>query len=91
MGLKRPGRRSNLQLLITGFWACAMTLVLLGGHIIAAYLMFTSFQGNVGIKILTEMTGLDAWMFWVWMFAAIVLDGWIFYNIRKDRKKALER
>ncbi len=91
MGLKRPGTRSSFQLLITSFWACAMLITLLGGHAVAGYLIIASFQGNDGIKTLTGLSGLNAWIFWVWMLAGIVLDGWIFYNIRKDRRKALER
>jgi len=91
MRLKRPGTRSTFQLLVTSFWAGAMLLILLGGHIIAGYLILASFEGNKGMKILTDLSGLHAWTFWAWMLAAIGLDGWIFYNIREDRKKALER
>jgi len=91
MALKRPGSRSNVQLLITAFWAGAMLLILLGGHIIAGYLVLASFQDGDGIKSVTEFTGLHEWLVWVWILAAIGVDGWIFYNIRKDRKKVLER
>jgi len=91
MALKPPGSRSNIQLLITGFWASAMLLILLGGHIIAGYLILASFLDGDGMKNVTKFTGLHDWMIWVWILAGIGLDGWIFHNIRKDRKKALER
>jgi len=91
MGLKQPGTRSNIQLLITGFWACAMIAILLGGHAIAGYLILAFLQGNAGMQTLTGLSGLHAWVFWIWMLAGMGLDGWIFYNIRRDRKKALER
>jgi len=91
MALKPPGSRSNVQLLITGFWASAMLLVLLGGHIIAGYLILASFQAGEGMKTVTEFTGLNEWMIWIWMLAGVGVDGWIVYNIREDRRKALER
>jgi len=50
MALKQPGSRSNVQLLITGFWASAMLVVLLGGHIIAGYLILASLQDGEGMK-----------------------------------------
>ena len=91
MALKQPGSRSNIQLLITGFWAGGMLLILLGGHIIAAYLILASFFDWEGMKKVTEFTGLHGWLIWIWILAGIGLDGWIIYNIREDRRKALER
>jgi len=91
MALKRPGSRSNVQLLITAFWAGTMLLILLGGHIIAGYLILASFQDGECMKKVTEFTGLYEWLIWVWILAGVGLDGWIFHNIREDRKKALER
>lgn len=91
MALKQPGSRSNIQLLITAFWAGAMLLILLGGHIIAGYLILASFFDGEGMKQVIEFTGLQEWLIWIWMLAGIGLDGWIFHNIRKDRKKALKR
>jgi len=91
MALKPPGSRSNIQLLITGFWAGAMLLILLGGHVIAGYLILASFFAGGDMNNVTEFTGLREWMIWIWILAGIGLDGWIFHNIRKDRKKVLER
>jgi len=91
MALKTPGSRSNIQLLVTGFWAGAMLLILLGGHIIAGYLILASLLDWNGMKNVTEFTGLHEWLIWVWILAAVGVDGWIFYNIREDRRKALER
>ncbi|MFQ5582591.1 MAG: hypothetical protein ACE5F3_08220 [Mariprofundaceae bacterium] len=87
MALRRPGSTSRIDLLTTGFWAILMLVVIIGGHVILAYLMI----GSGGMEKVVEFTGLPAWLMWVMLLGAIGLDGWIAYTIRKERKKILER
>jgi len=91
MAFKPPGSRSNISLLVTTFWAGLLLLILIGGHIIAGYLILAAFLDKEGMKAVTEFTGLSGWIIWLWMLAAFGLDGWIAYNIRQNRRKALER
>lgn len=91
MALKPPGTRSNLQLVVTLAWTGVMLVGLIGGHVIIGWLILSAVFGGSGMKGVLALTHLPAWGVWLWILAAIALDGWIAWHIRQDRKKALER
>jgi hypothetical protein len=89
--LKRPGSRSNLTLLISATGTIFLLAVLLGGHIILAYLILANFTDAEGMKAVEAFTGLPPIVIWLWVIAGLGIDAWIAHNIRKERKKALQR
>ncbi len=91
MALKPPGSRSNLQLLLTLVWTGAMLTILIGGHVVIGYLLLSAMTDGGGMKAVQALTQLPAWTIWLWMVAAVALDGWIVWHARKQRRKDLER
>jgi len=91
MALKRPGTTSNATFLVTAFWALAMIVVLVAGHLFLAFLLYANFTGSEGMAEIAKFTGLPTWSLWLSIVAAIALDGWILFHDRKTKKKAMKR
>jgi hypothetical protein len=91
MGLKRAGSTSNVTFFITAFWALLMIAVLVSGHLVLGFLAYAKITGSGGIDEIAKFTDMPTWTLWLSIVAALVLDGWIVFHDRKDRKKALKR
>ena len=91
MAIKQPGTTSSTALLITLSWSLVMVVILIGGHLVLAFLAYSKFTGGKGIEEVAEFTSLPIWALWLSVIAALALDGWILYHQRKDRLKALKR
>ncbi len=91
MAIKQPGTTSSTQLITTLFWSLLMVIILIGGHLVLAFLIYSNFTGGKGIEEVAAFTSLPTWSLWLSIVAALALDGWILYHQRKDRKEALSR
>jgi hypothetical protein len=91
MAIKQPGTTSHIALLITLSWSLVMVLILIGGHLVLAFLAYSKITGGKGIEEVAAFTSLPTWTLWLSIVAALALDGWILYHQRKDRQKALKR
>ncbi len=91
MALKRPGTTSNVSFLTTAFWALAMIVVLVAGHLVLAFLLYATITNNGGMADIAKFTGMPTWALWLSIVAAIALDGWILFHDRKAKKKAMQR
>jgi hypothetical protein len=91
MAIKQPGTTSSTALLITLSWSLVMMVILIGGHLMAAFQAYSYFTGGKGIEEVAEFTELPTWALWLSIVAALAMDGWILYHQRKDRQKALKR
>jgi len=92
MGLRPPGTRSNVTLLITGFWTVLSLMVLIGGHLALALLVYLKFfQEGSGMEHLAKFTGLDPLIIWGSIAAALALDVWIAISTKRDREKKIRR
>lgn len=91
MALKRPGSQSNLLFAIGMFWAGVMIAVLVAGHLVLAFLIYSSMTGGKGMEEVAKFTSLPTWSLWASIFAALALDAWIAYNHYKERREILRR
>lgn len=91
MGVRTPGSRSNLTLLSSAGLAIIALAILIGGHVILIYLIYSSMFGHGSMKNIMTSSGMPGWLLWLVVLGAIAMDAWIFYSIRRDRKKANER
>jgi len=91
MAIKQPGTASRTAFLTTMFWSLIMVVVLIGGHLVLAFLLYSDVTGGKGMEEVAEFTSLPTWSLWLSVVAAVALDGWILYHQRKDRKEALSR
>jgi len=91
MGLKRPGSQSNALFMVGMFWALVMVAVLVAGHLVLAFLIYSSMTGGKGMAEVAEFTSAPAWALWLSVAGALALDGWIAYHHHKERKEALRR
>ena len=91
MNYKSAGRSSSLQLLLSGSWSLFLLASLIGGHIILLFVVYGWLVDESGLGIVMKSTGLPAWFLVLWILSGLGMDGWITHNVRKDRKKAMER
>jgi len=91
MAIKQPGTTSSTQLLTTLFWSLIMVVILIGGHLTMAFLIYSNFTDGKGMLEVAEFTSLPTWALWLSVVAALALDSWILFHQRKDRKEALSR
>ena len=91
MALRPPGSRSNIDLLIFGALAMVQVILLIGGHVLVGYVLLENFGIGKGMADASKLTGLPVGALWLLIAATLVMDGWIFYHKRLERKKALQR
>ncbi|MES0371282.1 MAG: hypothetical protein ABUK11_03295 [Mariprofundaceae bacterium] len=91
MALRRPGSASRFTFLTTASAALVMIAVLIGGHLVFAFFVYSKITGGTGMVEIAEFTDLPAWSLWLSIVAAAALDVWILYHQRQDRLKALRR
>lgn len=92
MGLRPPGSRSTFTLLISGFWTLLALLILIGGHLALALLIYMKFFGQGGnMAHLAKFTGIPPGIIWLVIVAALALDIWIAVSSKHDREKKLRR
>lgn len=91
MALKRPGSQSNTLFIIGMFWALVMIAVLVAGHLVLGYLIYSTLTDGKGLETISELTSVPPWGLWLSMLGALALDGWILYHHFKARKEALRR
>lgn len=88
---KQPGATSRLSLIVSSIWVGLGLVVLLGGHAVLAYSLWTWTQDESGMQTIAELFNLPPWFLWLCLLGALGMDGWIVYSIREDRKKARRR
>lgn len=91
MTLKRPGSQSNILFAIGMFWAGLMIAVLVAGHLVLGFLIYSSVTGGKGMAEIAKFTTMPNWALWLSIVAALALDGWIAYHHFKERREALRR
>jgi len=91
MALKRPGSQSNTLFMVGMFWATVMIAVLVAGHLVLAFLIYSGMTGSGGMAEIAEFTTAPTWALWLSIAGALALDGWIAYHHHKERKESLRR
>ncbi|HKJ83061.1 MAG TPA: hypothetical protein VJ961_03455 [Mariprofundaceae bacterium] len=89
--MQKPGTRSNISLFITAVWTILFLTVLIGGHALLFLLLWHLGQNAGGMTALARATGLHDWLISLWIAAALVMDIWILYYMRKQGKKTSGR
>jgi len=91
MALRRPGMRSNASLLSSSALAIVLLTILIGGHVILAYLVIASIFGDGGLKTIAAHTNVPAWVLVVLVVGAIIMDVWIAHSMRQARQRKKQR
>jgi len=91
MALKRPGTQSNTLFAIGMFWAIVMVTVLVAGHIVLLFLIYSGLTDGKGMEEIAKFTSLPAWALWLSVVGGLALDAWIAYHHFKERREALRR
>jgi len=91
MAIKQPGTTSTTALLTTLFWSLVMVIIMIGGHLVLAFMAYSKFTGGKGIEEVAAFTSLPTWSLWLSIVAAVAVDGWIIYHQRKERQRILKR
>lgn len=91
MALRRPGMQSNASLLSSGAVAIVLLAILIGGHVILAYLIIASIFGDGGLKTIAAHTDVPAWVLVVLVVGAIIMDVWIAHSMRQARQRKKQR
>lgn len=91
MALRPPGSRSNVDLLVFGAFAMVQVLLLIFGHVLVGYVLLGNFGIGKGMADVVEATDLPAGALWLLIAATLIMDAWILYHRRQERKKIMER
>jgi len=88
---RKPGSRSNASLASSGAWLALGLVVLIGGHLVLAYLLVNSLFGSGGMNVVVTHIDIPHWLLGLLAAGAIVMDSWIVYSLRRAGRKAMER
>ncbi len=91
MALKPPGSRSNLALLVSALWTSVMLVLVVGGNGVLVVIVLGWFGIGGGLEMLAEQTMWPHWTLVALAVLGVIVDGWIFWHHRMQRKRALER
>jgi|GEM_PF-2305829 len=91
MALRRPGSRSNASLLSSSALAIVLLTILIGGHVILAFLVVASVFGDGGLKTIAAHTDVPGWVLVLLVVGAIIMDVWIAYSMRQARNRKQQR
>jgi hypothetical protein len=92
MALRPPGSRSNITLLISSLWTIVSLLLLIGGHLVLALLLYVKFiQQSGGMEHIAKFTGLEPVYLWASIGIALALDVWIAVSSKREREKKIRR
>ncbi|MDX8389794.1 MAG: hypothetical protein R8M38_04805 [Mariprofundaceae bacterium] len=91
MARNMAGKASRKELFSTLAWSSTMLVVLIGGHLIIAWLIYANMVDEPGMEAIIELTSLPKWALWIVAIAAPIADVWIWNHGRMERKRNLAR
>lgn len=89
--MRRPGSRSNIQLLVSAAFTALQLVLLIGGHVMLVLWCWSLWRGSGGMDALAAFFDLPAWLLWLLVAAALSLDTWIAHHARRQRREVLRR
>jgi len=89
---KMPGKRSNITLLITSFWAVLGLFILIVGHLAIVFFIFGEMQNMDTLgELALFMPILEKTHLYILASLAIILDIWILISHKKQREHKIKR
>jgi len=88
MALYRPGKRSNLTLLLSSIFTLTLLATIIVGHLVLGFYLWGFFTDDSGMQSIATATNMPVTALWISICAALAMDAWIFTHMGKAHEKA---